>query len=311
MCLCLAAIDLEIIKTLILSQKGYYDIVLYYKVDAQSIKQFVNDEIKLDDADFKEFSNDCLGLSSHSLFNGKRQRYETMRAEVLQFKNTPNDGDWKDINAMVCKVDKYFKDSKNEEWISKWNNFKGEPYVFQGLLGALFLKKGIQSLNMQIKMQVFVIHALPRTYGYYMDTWRYEEIELLWLWNCYFEEYEMINCNDWQEFDLWTRLNIHNVSYKYDPKILLQKTRNAACLLKLCLGHSELNWAVTKILSVSELFSNTMVYNIVSLSLILRQEVNEQTHKHTKKKKYINKQTHKQKTHRILMFIGLVLSILI
>ena len=268
-----SALDVDTVKNLILRQKEPYDIIIYYKMDTQSIKKFVETELKMDTETLNDFKQKCLNVSSFPLFDVKGNRYAAIDAEVAQFKNTQIVGELKNINAIVPTADKYIRDSGNEDWINRWEQFKGPPFIFTGLLGALMLKECDKGINMEQKIKVFIIHGLPRTYGYYFKTWRYEEVELLWLWNNHVEYHEHMTCKGWEDFDLWTRLNIFNLDYKYHPKIQFKKCENASNLLKLCLGKNETNWAIEKIESMNDLFSDKMVYNIVSLSAILRREV--------------------------------------
>ena len=286
MCLCYnnfkstAILPAETMKDLLLQGDKPIDIILYYKVDSQSLKLFVEQECNLSSQMLKDFENICKH-SSWALFDYSGHRYAQNEAEIKHFRIAKNQGDLAQINSIVPQIDALMDESNNEEWIEAWKKFKGKPYILQGLLGALVAKNN-QNINLDQRIAVYVVHALPRDYGYYMKTWENEEKELLWLWNNYSADYETITGNTWDDFDLWGQLNVFDGDNKYHKEILFDyPNNNTVFLLDICLNQTQYYFGFKKIVCVDDLFSHLMEHNMILLAKALYQQVKKKKNEHT------------------------------
>ena len=279
-----ALISTTDIKQLI-SKDTNKEVIIYYKIDYLRIITFL-EEIRIEEEVKEELLEKFEGLAenSWSLFDKLGKRVNPREGEPTSFLPIPANAI--DIsNALVPMVESVLENCKNnnkfensQQWWEQWVEFKGDPYVFKGLPAALYAKEYAARMTKNNFINVFLIHALPRWFGFHFDTWDREEIEILWLGNCFIEKYERIDDEpmtdqSWNDFNYYQQLQHFMSSNKYGSEIQFKDKTNARHLMRVCLNLDGYNFGFKDIAKYSDLYTNKMRHNIILLAQILHQKV--------------------------------------
>lgn len=278
--------------TQLVSKDQNKDVILYYKMDYLRLLAFLEDmktdeKIRMDEEICQKILSKLKPLDKlnpWNLFDKLGKRVNPREGEPTSFLPFKSE-DISICNALVpwvenvlqeCIQENKFENSK--QWWERWVAFRGDPYVFKGLPAALYAKEMAPRMTNSNFITVYVIHALPRIFGFHYDTWEREEIDILWLCNSFIERYERINdqritTQSWKDFNMYQQLQYFMSSTKYSSQIFFINKRNARHLMRVCLNMDGYNFGFKDIANYSDLYSNKMSHNIILLSQILHEKV--------------------------------------